>query len=88
MQKERRLKEIVRGGNCIVKKWKRVSEEEEGRLKNELLIAEVEMKLVSRVLSMSRLTESQLVWCHKKLHQINFVNRKVIVEPSFSFFPS
>lgn len=86
MQKERRLKEIMRSGNCIAKKFKRIGEEE-GRVKNELLIAEVELKLVSRVVSMSRLTESQLIWCHKKLHQINFVNRKVVIEPSFSLFP-
>ncbi|XP_031736637.1 uncharacterized protein LOC101214479 isoform X2 [Cucumis sativus] len=85
-KKERRLKEILRSGNCIAKKFKRIGEDE-GRVKNELLIAEVELKLVSRVVSMSRLTESQLIWCHKKLHQINFVNRKVVIEPSFSLFP-
>lgn len=86
MQKEKRLKEIMRSGNCIVKKLQR-NTEEEGRLKNELLIAEVELKLISRVVSMSRLTESQLIWCHKKLHQVNFVDRKVVIEPSFLLFP-
>lgn len=85
-KKERRLKEIMRSGNCIVKRFQRIAEEE-GRLKTELLIAEVELKLISRVVNMSKLTESQLIWCHKKLHQVNFVNGKVIIEPSFSLFP-
>lgn len=76
----------MRSGNCIVKRFQRIAEEE-GRLKTELLIAEVELKLISRVVNMSKLTESQLIWCHKKLHQVNFVNGKVIIEPSFSLFP-
>ncbi|XP_023523715.1 uncharacterized protein LOC111787869 isoform X2 [Cucurbita pepo subsp. pepo] len=85
IQKEKRLKDMMRSGNCIVKKLQRMSEE--GIARDELLIAEVELRLISRVVSMSRLTENQLIWCHKKLHQVKFVHGKVALEPSFLLFP-
>ncbi|XP_022998590.1 uncharacterized protein LOC111493177 isoform X2 [Cucurbita maxima] len=85
IQKEKRLKDMMRSGNCIVKKLQRMSEQ--GIARDELLIAEVELRLISRVVSMSRLTESQLIWCHKKLHQVKFVHGKVALEPSFLLFP-
>ncbi|KAL7260928.1 hypothetical protein ACSBR1_006571 [Camellia fascicularis] len=83
-KKEKRLKDILRSGNCIVKKFQK---HQETRLDRTLLFAQVELKLVSRVLSMSRLTTDQLLWCEKKLSKINFFNRKVHVEPSFLLFP-
>ncbi|KAL2546759.1 uncharacterized protein Fot_15992 [Forsythia ovata] len=83
-KKERGLKEIVRSQNCIVKKFRR---HQECQLNNSLFTSRVELGLVSRVLSLSRLTTDQLVWCQKKLNNINFANRKVHMEPSFSLFP-
>ncbi|XP_057482682.1 uncharacterized protein LOC130769400 isoform X2 [Actinidia eriantha] len=82
--KERRLKDIVRTGNCIVKKFQK---HQEGRMDWALLFAQVELKLVARVLNTSRLTTDQLVWCQKKLKMISFFNRKIHVEPSFLLFP-
>ncbi|CAA2968220.1 Hypothetical predicted protein [Olea europaea subsp. europaea] len=83
-KKERRLKEIARSRNCIVKKFQK---HRECQLNNALFTSRVELRLVSKVLGLSRLTMDQLVWCQKKLNNINFASRKVIVEPSFSLFP-
>ncbi|XP_022132273.1 uncharacterized protein LOC111005168 [Momordica charantia] len=85
-KKERKLKEIVRSGHCILKRLQRNEEEEtEGDL---CFFCEVDMKLVGRVLRMSRITTDQLVWCRNKLSRINFLNRrKIRVEPSFFLFP-
>ncbi|KAL1825161.1 hypothetical protein ACET3Z_011939 [Daucus carota] len=83
-KKEKRLKEILRSSNCIVKK---IQKHQGGRVKHDLLICQVELRLVSRVLHMSRCTTDQLIWCLTKLNKINIVNRKVSVEPSFLLFP-
>lgn len=83
-KKEKRLKEILRSSNCIVKK---LQKHQGGRVKHDLLICQVELRLVSRVLHMSRCTTDQLIWCQSKLNKINFVNRKFSVEPSFLLFP-
>jgi hypothetical protein len=84
MQKDKRLKDILRSGNCIVKRFQKHHNDQLDHL---LIFAQVELKLVSRVLNMSRLTRDQLVWCHEKLDQLNFVNRKIHMEPSFFLFP-
>ncbi|KAK9107632.1 hypothetical protein Syun_023643 [Stephania yunnanensis] len=83
-KKERKLKDILRSGNCIVKKFQKSHEERSDQL---VFFSQVDLKLVWRVLNMSRLTAEQLVWCHKKLSKINFVHRKIHVEPSFLPFP-
>ncbi|KAK3027309.1 hypothetical protein RJ639_040401 [Escallonia herrerae] len=83
-KKEKRLKDILRSGNCIVKKFQRPHS---GRLNHALFLSQVELRLVSRVLSQSRLTKDQLIWCQTKLDNINFVNRRIHVEPSFLLFP-
>ncbi|KAA8529427.1 hypothetical protein F0562_033774 [Nyssa sinensis] len=83
-KKEKRLKDILRSGNCIVKKFQK---HQEDRLDQATLFARVELRLVSRVLNMSRLTTDQLVWCQMKLNKINIVSRKIHVEPSFLLFP-
>ncbi|XP_059648844.1 uncharacterized protein LOC132294856 [Cornus florida] len=83
-KKERRFKEIVRSGNCIVKKFQK---QQKDKLIGAQFFAQVELRLVARVLNMSRLTTDQLVWCQRKLNRINFVNRKIHVESSFLLFP-
>ncbi|KAL6294732.1 hypothetical protein ACE6H2_002874 [Prunus campanulata] len=83
-KKEKKLKDILRSGNCVVKKFQKQQEE---RLEHTLLIAQVELRLISRVLNMSKLKTEQLVWCHEKLDKIAFVHRKVHMEPSFLLFP-
>ncbi|XP_029123814.1 uncharacterized protein [Elaeis guineensis] len=83
-KKEKKLKDILRTGNCLVKKFKKPKED---RSNQDLFFSQVDMKLVARVLKMSRITTDQLVWCHKKLNKINFVDRKILREPAFLLFP-
>ncbi|GMJ04702.1 hypothetical protein HRI_004139400 [Hibiscus trionum] len=85
-KKEKRLKEIQRGTNCIINKFQR--QQHQGiLLDHALFIAHVELKLVSRVLNMSKINKDQLVWCLEKLQRINFSSRKIEIEPSFTLFP-
>ncbi|KAJ4974303.1 hypothetical protein NE237_007477 [Protea cynaroides] len=84
LKKEKKLKDILRTGNCLVKRFKKRHED---RLDLVSFFSQVDMKLISRVLNMSRITSEQLSWCDKKLNKINFVNRKIHREPSFLLFP-
>jgi len=86
LQKERKVKEKMRSGHCILKKLKKNEEEEEteGAVS---FFSEMDMKLVGRVLKMSRITTDQLIWCRNKLSRIHFINTKIHLEPSFFLFP-
>ncbi|KAF9663727.1 hypothetical protein SADUNF_Sadunf17G0082200 [Salix dunnii] len=84
-KKERRLRDILRSGNCILRKFQKHREDNSNQVL--YFFSQVDMKLVARVLSMSRVTTDQLLWCHNKLSKINFVSRKIHVEPSFLLFP-
>ncbi|KAB5516375.1 hypothetical protein DKX38_027023 [Salix brachista] len=84
-KKERRLKDILRSGNCILRKFQKHREDNSNQAL--YFFSQVDMRLVARVLSMSRVTTDQLLWCHNKLSKINFVSRKIHVEPSFLLFP-
>lgn len=83
-KKEKKLKDLLKAGNCIVKKLKR---RQEYISKQELFFSQVDLKLVSRVLNMSMITSDQLIWCHKKLSKISFSGRKLHREPSILLFP-
>ncbi|XP_039023637.1 uncharacterized protein LOC120156387 [Hibiscus syriacus] len=86
-KKEKRLKEIQRGTNCIIKKFQR-QQHQGNLLDHALFIAHVELKLVLRVINMSKINSDQLVWCHERLQRINFISgRKIEIEPSFTLFP-
>ncbi|CAJ1932084.1 unnamed protein product [Sphenostylis stenocarpa] len=74
-KKERRLKDIVRTGNCIVKKFQRHHEDQ---YDHEQLVAQVGLRLISRMMNMSRLKKEQLIWCHEKLNRIKFLSRKIV----------
>ncbi|PON67056.1 Ribosomal protein [Trema orientale] len=49
-KKERKVKDIQRSGNCVVKKLQK--HQEEGRLQHALFMAQVELRLISRVLNL------------------------------------
>ncbi|XP_008802627.3 uncharacterized protein LOC103716422 isoform X2 [Phoenix dactylifera] len=83
-KKEKKLKDILRTGNCLVKKFKKPKED---RPNQDLFFSQVDLKLVARVLKMSRITTDQLLWCHKKLKMITSVDRKIHREPAFLLFP-
>ncbi|XP_047308986.1 uncharacterized protein LOC124912414 [Impatiens glandulifera] len=88
-KKNRRLRDIVRSRKCIVKKFQK-QKCLEGRLVDCIqLSAQVELKMVGRVLAMSNgLTIDQLAWCQKKLNKVNFINGKIHLEPTFWLFPA
>ncbi|KAI3985160.1 hypothetical protein MKX01_007869 [Papaver californicum] len=83
-KKEKKLKEIMRIGNCIVRKFQKQNEEHSSQA---VFHSQVDLKLVSRVLNMSKITSDQLVWCRKKLNNITLVDRKIHLESSFLPFP-
>ncbi|XP_009393698.2 uncharacterized protein LOC103979322 [Musa acuminata AAA Group] len=83
-KKEKKLKDILRIRNCLVKKFKKPKEDGSNQ---DLFFSQVDLKLVARVLRMSRITTEQLVWCHTKLSNIVFIEGKVHREPSFLLFP-
>ncbi|XP_059643386.1 uncharacterized protein LOC132285233 [Cornus florida] len=84
-KKEKKLKDLLRSGNCILRKFRKCQEDESDHVL--YFFSQVDMKLVTRVLNMSRITTEQLVWCRNKLNKISFVSRKIQVEPSFLLFP-
>ncbi|KAL4574224.1 hypothetical protein LXL04_021050 [Taraxacum kok-saghyz] len=85
-KKERRLKDILRTGNCIVKKFQK---QQETILDQHMFVSQVELRLVARALSLPRLNKDQLLWCQSKLNNIMFVDRKIEVQDSlFLLFPS
>ncbi|CAL9240039.1 unnamed protein product [Arabidopsis halleri] len=86
-KKDKKLKEILRSQSCIVKKIKKNESKSNVGVKDELLIAQIELRLVSRVMNMSKLTTEKLVWCREKLEKISFNGRKIHMEPSFSLLP-
>lgn len=89
LKKERKLKDQLRSANCILKKFQKCGGGEDENPSDQVLFffSQVDMKLVSRVLNMSKLTTDQLAWCRNKLNTISFINRKIHVEPSFCLFP-
>ncbi|XP_039009812.1 uncharacterized protein LOC120138411, partial [Hibiscus syriacus] len=84
-RKDKKLREALRSGKCMLRRLTK----NEGENSDQVLyfFSQVDLKLVERVLNMSKVTKDQLLWCHSKLSNINFVNRKINVEPSFLLFP-
>ena len=62
-------------------------EDENGNDKVLYFFSKVDMKLVSRVLNMSRISREQLIWCINKLNNIKFVGNKLHVDSSRLLFP-
>lgn len=78
----------MRGENCILRKFRQCREDDDvGSDEVVYFFAQVDMKLVRRVVNMSKISRDQLMWCVNKLNRIRFVNRKVKVEPAFLLFP-
>ncbi|CAI0388508.1 unnamed protein product [Linum tenue] len=93
-KKEKRLKEMMRSGSCILRKFQKKQQKHDDEDSSSpssdnvlYFFCQVDMKLVARVLNMSKITTEQLLWCRSKLSRISFVGRRVHVDPSFSLFP-
>ncbi|CAL0331223.1 unnamed protein product [Lupinus luteus] len=85
-KKERKLKDIERCGNCIVKRFQK-HHEDQILYAHEHLLAQVGLKLISRVVNMKKLRKDQLLWCNEKLNGIKLFGMKIEVETSFLLFP-
>ncbi|XP_021721389.1 uncharacterized protein LOC110688950 [Chenopodium quinoa] len=80
-KKEKKLKDLVRSGKCVLKKIQK-HQQEEGSDHVLYFFSQVDLRLVSRVLNMPRITTEQLVWCSDKLNKIRLVDRKLHVDTS------
>uniref|UniRef100_A0A0D6QYF6 Ribosomal protein L34Ae n=1 Tax=Araucaria cunninghamii TaxID=56994 RepID=A0A0D6QYF6_ARACU len=80
--KELKVRELQRRGRCIIKRLD--PRTGEGL---EILMALVDIKLVYRVLKMSRITSDQLQWCLKKLNKLGVSHGKVQRGRSTLLFP-
>ncbi|XP_058746005.1 uncharacterized protein LOC131618866 [Vicia villosa] len=85
-KKERMVKDKLRSGNCIVRKFQKHNKDQI-QLDHDMLLAQVGLKLISRVINMKKLRKDHLIWCTDKLNQINFVDKKIQVKSSFLLFP-
>ncbi|KAL1205411.1 hypothetical protein V5N11_011310 [Cardamine amara subsp. amara] len=85
--KEKRLKDVLKSERCIIRRFQKRKEEDSAEDQVLHFFSQVDMKLVTRVLNMSKMTKDHLVWCHNKLTKISFVNRRLHLDPSFCLFP-
>ncbi|XP_073316962.1 uncharacterized protein [Primulina huaijiensis] len=81
-KKKAKLNDLRRSGKCLRKR--RLREEEE----LEILIALIDLKVVSRVLRMSDLSSEQLNWCENKMGKVRVCDRKLQRDSSPLFFPA
>ncbi|XP_039047366.1 uncharacterized protein LOC120187823 [Hibiscus syriacus] len=84
-RKDKKLREALRSGKCMLRRLKK--NEVDNSVQVLYFFSQVDLKLVERVLNMSKLAKDQLLWCHGKVSNINFFNRNINVEPSFLLFP-
>ncbi|GAB2225394.1 hypothetical protein Droror1_Dr00006186 [Drosera rotundifolia] len=79
---KQRLKDLHRAGNCF-KKRKLNKDEDIG-----ILMGLVDLKVVSRVLRMSDITQEQLRWCEEKMGRMRIAQGKLYRDSSPLFLPS
>uniref|UniRef100_A0A6N2KCV2 Ribosomal protein L34Ae n=1 Tax=Salix viminalis TaxID=40686 RepID=A0A6N2KCV2_SALVM len=81
-QKKIKLKDLRRGRSCIRKRKLTVEEE------MEILMGLIDLKLVSRVLRMTDMSEEQLHWCEEKMSKVRLLDGKLQRDSSPLFFPA
>ncbi|CAI9113571.1 OLC1v1014196C1 [Oldenlandia corymbosa var. corymbosa] len=81
-KKKMKIKELKHSGNCLRQRRLKLDEE------MEILMALVDLKVVSRVLRMRELTEEQLHWCEDKMSKVRVSDRKLQRDSSPLFFPA
>ncbi|KAI4324647.1 hypothetical protein MLD38_030116 [Melastoma candidum] len=80
-KKKGKVKEMRRGKGCLRKR--RLGAEET----KEVLMALIDLKVVSRVLRMRDITEEQLHWCEEKMNRVRILQGKLQRDPTPLFFP-
>ncbi|GAB4827314.1 hypothetical protein Ancab_034200 [Ancistrocladus abbreviatus] len=86
-KKQKKLKQLLRSDSCRLLRVFNKHQRDESGIRVVYFFCQVDLKLVSRVLNMSKLTTDQLLWCSNKLDNVKFFHRRVHVEPSFLLFP-
>ncbi|KAI4350905.1 hypothetical protein L6164_005309 [Bauhinia variegata] len=81
-KKKIKVKDLRRSGKCLRKRKLKVEEE------MEILMAQIDLKVVSRVLRMSSLSEEQLQWCEEKMSKVRVMDGKLQRDSSPLFFPA
>ncbi|KAI3938316.1 hypothetical protein MKW98_015215 [Papaver atlanticum] len=81
-RKKMRIEDLRRAGKCIRKR--KLKEEEE----MEILMSLIDLKVVSRVLRMTEISEEQLHWCEEKMNKIRVWEGKLQRDSSPLFFPT
>ncbi|KAK7271253.1 hypothetical protein RJT34_26992 [Clitoria ternatea] len=81
-KKKMKVKDLRRSRKCLRKR--KLKEEEE----MEILMALIDLKVVSRVLRMSELSEEQLHWCEEKMSKVRVVDGKLQRDSNPLFFPA
>lgn len=82
MQKTSKVKDLRRAHKCLRKR--KLKEVEE----MEIVMALIDLKVVSRVLRMNGLSEEQLHWCEDKMTKVRVGDRKLQRDSSPLFFPA
>lgn len=80
MQKKIKIKDLRRSHKCLRKR--KLKEEEE----MEILMALIDLKVVSRVLRMSDMNENQLHWCEEKNSKVRVIDGKLQRDSTPLFF--
>ncbi|KAK4395739.1 hypothetical protein Sango_1728200 [Sesamum angolense] len=80
-KKKAKLNDLRRSGRCLRKRKLRDEEE------LEILMAQIDLKVVSRVLRMADLNGEQLHWCENKMSKVRVSDGK-LQRDSSHFFPS
>ncbi|XVF09606.1 hypothetical protein REPUB_Repub07fG0108300 [Reevesia pubescens] len=81
-KKKMKLKDLRRAHKCIRKRKLKVEKE------MEILMGLIDLKVVSRVLRMSDLSEQQLHWCEEKMSKVRILDGELQRDSSPLFFPA
>ncbi|EYU45437.1 hypothetical protein ABFS82_09G050900 [Erythranthe guttata] len=84
-KKKSKIKELRRRGKCM-RRRRMKNEEEKGEL--EIMMAQIDLKVVSRVLRMGDLNGEQLHWCENKMSKVRVSDGKLQRDSSPLFFPA
>ncbi|KAI9088136.1 hypothetical protein K1719_030113 [Acacia pycnantha] len=82
-KKKTKVKDLKRSRKCLRKRKQKKDQEQE----MEILMALIDLKVVSRVLRMSDLSEEQLHWCEEKMSKVRVMDGKLQRDSSPLFFP-
>lgn len=82
LQKRMKVKELCKKSKSWKKKsWPQTYEDVE------LLFGVIDIKVLSRVLRMVRISKEQLIWCEEKLKKLHVSDGKLLRDPSPILFP-